>query len=130
MDNNVDLFSSIMGSSVPPRNLHIDSLNNSGQFSAVEASETDDNDENSNQVNQSRPDSSQCIDEALLMPARDCDYLKMVVDFKRTLVLPDVFFSCEHPVCYCACCAPALDETKGKRAGAHLHQHKRLTIDL
>lgn len=35
---------------------------------------------------------------------KDCDYLKLVLGFKRTLVLPDVFFASETPICYCALC--------------------------
>lgn len=35
---------------------------------------------------------------------KDCEYLKLVLDFKRTLVLPDVFFAYETPICYCALC--------------------------
>lgn len=113
VDNNIDLFSSIMGSNIHQRNLNVDSMNNSGNFSVVDASETDENDGNSNQFNESRPNSSQHIDENLLLTAKDCDYMKLVVDFKRTLVLPDVFFSCEHPVCYCGSCAPIHEEMKG-----------------
>lgn len=35
---------------------------------------------------------------------KDCDYLKLVMAFKRTLVLPDVFFSFDMAICYCASC--------------------------
>lgn len=35
---------------------------------------------------------------------KDCDYLKLVMAFKRTLVLPDVFFSYDMAVCYCTLC--------------------------
>lgn len=35
---------------------------------------------------------------------KDCEYLKLVMAFKRTLVLPDVFFSYDMAVCYCAAC--------------------------
>lgn len=34
----------------------------------------------------------------------DCEYLKMVIEFKRTLVIPDAFFSYDIPICYCALC--------------------------
>lgn len=34
----------------------------------------------------------------------DCEYLKLVMSFKRTLVLPDVFFSYDMAVCHCASC--------------------------
>lgn len=35
---------------------------------------------------------------------KDCEYLKLVMTFKRTLVLPDVFFSYDMAICYCAFC--------------------------
>lgn len=35
---------------------------------------------------------------------KDCEYLKLVMTFKRTLVLPDVFFSYDMVICYCALC--------------------------
>lgn len=35
---------------------------------------------------------------------KDCEYLKLVMTFKRTLVLPDVFFSYDMAICYCALC--------------------------
>lgn len=35
---------------------------------------------------------------------KDCEYLKLVMAFKRTLVLPDVFFSYDMAVCYCTLC--------------------------
>lgn len=36
---------------------------------------------------------------------RDCEYLKLVAGFKRTLVLPDIFFSFDAPSCYCLQCS-------------------------
>lgn len=48
--------------------------------------------------NQSDFESIPCIEN------KDCEYLKLVIDFKRTLVLPDVFFSYDIPVCYCISC--------------------------
>lgn len=35
---------------------------------------------------------------------KDCEYLKLVMAFKRTLVLPDVFFSYDMAICYCTAC--------------------------
>ncbi|XP_058124871.1 uncharacterized protein LOC131285421 [Anopheles ziemanni] len=35
---------------------------------------------------------------------RDCDNLKLVISFKRTLMLPDAFFADEPCACYCAGC--------------------------
>uniref|UniRef100_A0A182QPD3 NHR domain-containing protein n=1 Tax=Anopheles farauti TaxID=69004 RepID=A0A182QPD3_9DIPT len=35
---------------------------------------------------------------------RDCDYLKLVMSFKRTLMLPDAFFADEPCACYCTAC--------------------------
>lgn len=35
----------------------------------------------------------------------DCEYLKLVMAFKRTLVLPDVFFSYDMAMCYCSSCS-------------------------
>ncbi|XP_058464925.1 neuralized-like protein 4 [Malaya genurostris] len=39
---------------------------------------------------------------------KDCDYLKLVMGFKRTLMLPDVFFAGDVFSCFCEGCAPAL----------------------
>lgn len=38
--------------------------------------------------------------------SKDCEYLKLVMAFKRTLVLPDVFFSYDTVICYCSFCLP------------------------
>lgn len=35
---------------------------------------------------------------------KDCEYLKLVMTFKRTLVLPDVFFAYDMAICYCPQC--------------------------
>lgn len=47
---------------------------------------------------QSESESIPCIEN------KDCEYLKLVIGFKRTLVLPDVFFSYDIPVCHCILC--------------------------
>ncbi|XP_055383561.1 neuralized-like protein 4 isoform X2 [Condylostylus longicornis] len=36
--------------------------------------------------------------------AKDCEYLKVVCGFKRTLVLPDAFFQLKPPICLCQNC--------------------------
>lgn len=84
VDNNVDLFSSIM-SAAPGTSVRNDDF------------ATNDIDSISQQS------SLQCDQE--IVENEDCEYLKMVMGFKRTLVLPDVFFSYEMPVCYCLPCA-------------------------
>lgn len=43
--------------------------------------------------------------DTLLTENRDCEYRKMVNEFKKTLVLPDAFFSYDYPTCYCTDCA-------------------------
>lgn len=35
---------------------------------------------------------------------KDCDYLKLVMGFQRTLVIPDAFFVSDTPICYCRKC--------------------------
>lgn len=40
---------------------------------------------------------------------KDCEYMKLVLKFKKTLVLPDAFFATDLPCCYCDAC------TKGGR---------------
>lgn len=42
-----------------------------------------------------------------------CDYFKLICGFKRTLVLPDEFFTEESPVCFCGTCASHL--SRGSR---------------
>lgn len=36
-----------------------------------------------------------------------CDYLKLVMGFKRTLMLPEVFFTSDAPQCFCEICIGA-----------------------
>uniref|UniRef100_A0A182JQY2 NHR domain-containing protein n=1 Tax=Anopheles christyi TaxID=43041 RepID=A0A182JQY2_9DIPT len=40
----------------------------------------------------------------VIVENRDCDYLKLVMSFKRTLMLPDAFFVDEPCACYCTGC--------------------------
>lgn len=40
---------------------------------------------------------------------KDCEYMKLVLKFKKTLVLPDAFFATDLPCCFCDAC------TKGGR---------------
>lgn len=55
--------------------------------------------------NDSQPRSIQSDFESIpCIENKDCEYLKLVIGFKRTLVLPDVFFSYDMPVCYCVLC--------------------------
>lgn len=35
---------------------------------------------------------------------KDCEYMKLVLKFKKTLVLPDAFFATDLPCCYCDAC--------------------------
>lgn len=88
VDNNVDLFSSIMSTppaaivSVPSDGASSHEIDSSSQLSSLQCEQ----------------ESIPCIEN------KDCEYLKLVMGFKRTLVLPDVFFSYEMPVCYCLLC--------------------------
>ncbi|XP_029731807.1 neuralized-like protein 4 [Aedes albopictus] len=45
---------------------------------------------------------------------KDCDYLKLVMGFKRTLMLPEVFFAGDSFSCFCEGCAPALQNSMVK----------------
>lgn len=55
--------------------------------------------------NDSQPRSIQSDFESIpCIENKDCEYLKLVIGFKRTLVLPDVFFTYDIPVCYCVLC--------------------------
>lgn len=88
VDNNVDLFSSIM--SITPATTAIDGA------AAATGQEID---------SSSQLSSLQCDQDSIpSIENKDCEYLKLVMGFKRTLVLPDVFFSYEMPVCYCPLC--------------------------
>lgn len=89
VDNNVDLFSSIMS-------ITSATATSSVQNDSLASHEID---------SCSLPSSLQCDQESIpCIENKDCDYLKLVMGFKRTLVLPDVFFSYEMPVCYCPLC--------------------------
>lgn len=48
---------------------------------------------------------------------KDCEYLKLVLGFKQTLVLPDVFFAYDMPICYCLLCVSSTRSSilKGRR---------------
>ncbi|EAA00340.4 AGAP011965-PA, partial [Anopheles gambiae str. PEST] len=57
---------------------------------------------------------------------RDCDYLKLVMSFKRTLMLPDAFFVDEPCACYCAgCCQLPV----GGNAGGTLRNWVRFRLN-
>lgn len=45
---------------------------------------------------------------------KDCDYLKLVMGFKRTLMLPEVFFAGDSFGCFCEGCAPSLQSSMVK----------------
>lgn len=45
---------------------------------------------------------------------KPCDYLKLVVGFKRTLMLPDVFFTSDSPQCFCGCSGTVNGSLKSK----------------
>lgn len=49
-----------------------------------------------------------------VMENKDCDYLKLVMGFKRTLMLPDVFFTGDSFACYCDGCVPSLHNSAVK----------------
>lgn len=58
---------------------------------------------------------------------KDCEYLKLVMTFKRTLVLPDVFFSYDMAICYCAMCLS--NSGRNLLEGKHKHfTHLRIQI--
>ncbi|GAB0091056.1 neuralized E3 ubiquitin protein ligase 4 [Sergentomyia squamirostris] len=44
------------------------------------------------------------LDSMPSLENRDCQYRKLVCDFKKSLVLPDAFFCYECPTCYCEGC--------------------------
>lgn len=52
----------------------------------------------------STPLDSLAFDSIPPIENKDCEYLKLVLGFKRTLVLPDVFFAYDIPICYCSLC--------------------------
>lgn len=47
-------------------------------------------------------------------PSKPCEYLKLVVGFKRTLMLPDVFFTSDAPQCFCGCSGNVSGSLKSK----------------
>lgn len=88
VDNNVDLFSSILSATTD---------SNGAQTHEIDAN--------------SQPSSLQCDQESIpSIENKDCEYLKLVMGFKRTLVLPDVFFSYELPICYCPLCVSSCSD--------------------
>lgn len=87
VDNNVDLFSSMISATY----FSSDSGQNEALLRELASS--------------IQPSSLQCDQESIpSIENKDCEYLKLVMGFKRTLVLPDMFFSYEMPVCYCPLC--------------------------
>lgn len=47
-------------------------------------------------------------------PNKPCEYLKLVMGFKRTLMLPDVFFTADPPQCFCECAGAVNGSWKSK----------------
>lgn len=45
--------------------------------------------------------------------AKPCEYLKLVMGFKRTLMLPEVFFTADPPQCFCGCNGTTSGSMKG-----------------
>lgn len=60
--------------------------------------------------------------------ASDCEYLKLVSGFKRTLVIPDAFFLNVMPLCYCNGCL-AGSSNGGSSTNATLKGWVRFTIN-
>lgn len=50
------------------------------------------------------------FDSMVTIEKKDCEYSKLVISFKRTLVLPDIFFSFDTPACYCILCSSSTKE--------------------
>ncbi|XP_058066807.1 neuralized-like protein 4 [Anopheles bellator] len=48
------------------------------------------------------------LDRPTVLENRDCDYLKLVIGFKRALMLPEAFFACDPYRCYCPGCYPTV----------------------
>lgn len=69
--------------------------------------------------NNDQPSSNVCLLETVLdmslasnsSGSMPCDYLKLVIGFKRTLMLPDVFFTSDPPQCFCEHCIGAATVT-------------------
>lgn len=49
------------------------------------------------------------FESMLTIENKDCEYMKLVMGFKRTLVLPDIFFSFDTPLCHCILCLSTKD---------------------
>lgn len=54
---------------------------------------------------------SSTFESMLTIENKDCEYMKLVMGFKRTLVLPDIFFSFDTPLCYCILCLSTKDRS-------------------
>lgn len=89
-----------------------ENLDSNLEESAVEESTTDETTkEANNRANLALPVASRCTEEEEPAPslappapsAKPCEYLKLVMGFKRTLMLPDVFFTSDAPQCFCGC---------------------------
>lgn len=61
--------------------------------------------------------------------ASDCEYLKLVSGFKRTLVIPDAFFLNVMPLCYCSGCLAGSANGGGASTNATLKGWVRFTIN-
>lgn len=115
--NSIDFFGSIAGQRQrTPSYAQTDSRNNSIRScdSIVDNIDFDDNNDN-NQLSTTSSSSWQqqsADDTNITFSTKNCNYMKLVNEFKRTLVLPDAYFSCEHPICYCTTCT-------SKNVGTH-----------
>lgn len=101
----VDEFQSIV--SIPSSNLSLP-LNNLNQNALQEDNMTSIESSRQN-VTDNSLDASDYDSIPGGIENKDCEYMKLVSKFKKTLVLPDAFFASDLPCCYCETC------TKGGR---------------
>ncbi|XP_055625831.1 neuralized-like protein 4 [Toxorhynchites rutilus septentrionalis] len=65
-------------------------------------------------IRSSRANSISSSSVLSVMENKDCEYLKLVMGFKRTLMLPDVFFTGDSFACFCDGCVPSLHNSAVK----------------
>ncbi|CRK92215.1 CLUMA_CG005699, isoform A [Clunio marinus] len=115
-------FTSLMGSSGSNNNYHIDDIALASSSTLVDNLRIQSNRFNNDQINNTTRNESiaqqaqqlqqmnnnQEVLENVSIRNEDCDYLKLLIGFKRTLTIPDIYFLPNSlPTCFCeSCCKP------------------------
>lgn len=121
MEENRDI-PSIENLRLQSNRINNDYINNTTRNESLAQQQNQFNNNNGNNVagcssNQNDSDNSNENNENGNVESRneDCEYLKLLIGFKRTLMLPDIYFLPNSlPMCFCEMCCKPNSPLKGK----------------